>query len=86
MVDTIEKPVDSGKTFFDISVNTGQICKGFEAMVSAIFNTPKSRDSPPWISQPQNPAFRRNPMVTCVHIKFCISSDKVTKLNISETF
>ena len=30
-VDTIENPVDSGKTFFDISVNTGQICMGFEA-------------------------------------------------------
>ena len=31
MADTIEKPFDSGKTFFDISVNTGQICMGFEA-------------------------------------------------------
>ena len=29
--DTIEKNVDSGNTFFDSSVNTGQICKGFEA-------------------------------------------------------
>ena len=28
---TIEKPVDSGETFVDISVNTGQICMGFEA-------------------------------------------------------
>ena len=31
MVDTIENPVDSGKTFFDISVKTGQIYMGFEA-------------------------------------------------------
>ena len=31
MADTIEKPVDSGKTVFGISVNTGQICMGFEA-------------------------------------------------------
>ena len=31
MADTIEKPFDSGKTFFDISVNTGQICMGFDA-------------------------------------------------------
>ena len=31
MADTIEKNIDSGKTFFDISVNTGQICIGFEA-------------------------------------------------------
>ena len=30
MADTIEKNVDSGKTFFDISINTGQICLGFE--------------------------------------------------------
>ena len=28
---SLKKPVDSGKTFIDISVNTGQICKGFEA-------------------------------------------------------
>ena len=27
----LKKPVDSGKTFFDISINTGQICMGFEA-------------------------------------------------------
>ena len=27
----LSKPVDSGKTFFDISVHTGQICMGFEA-------------------------------------------------------
>ena len=31
MADTIEKTVDSGKTFFDISFNTGQICMGFQA-------------------------------------------------------
>ena len=31
MADTIEKTVNSGKTLFDISVNTGQICMGFEA-------------------------------------------------------
>ena len=32
MADHIEKkPVDSGKTFFETSVNTGQICMGFEA-------------------------------------------------------
>ena len=32
MADTIEKnPIDSGKTFCYISVNTGQICMGFEA-------------------------------------------------------
>ena len=30
MADTIEKPVDSDKTFFDISVDNGQICKGLE--------------------------------------------------------
>ena len=35
MADTIEKPVDSGKTFFDISINTDQIGIGFEA------NTPE---------------------------------------------
>ena len=34
MADTIVKPVDSGKTFFDNSVNTGQICMGFEADTS----------------------------------------------------
>ena len=29
---TIKKnPANSGKTFFDISVNTGQICMGFKA-------------------------------------------------------
>ena len=27
----MSKPLDSGKTFFNISVNTGQICMGFEA-------------------------------------------------------
>ena len=27
----LKKPVNSGKTFFDIFVNTGQICMGFEA-------------------------------------------------------
>ena len=27
----LKKPVDSGKTFFDIFVNIGQICMGFEA-------------------------------------------------------
>ena len=31
MTDTIEKNVDSGKNFFDISVNTDQIDMGFEA-------------------------------------------------------
>ena len=31
MGDTIEKAVDSGKTFFDISVNTDQIGMRFEA-------------------------------------------------------
>ena len=31
MADTIEKPVDSGNTCFDISVNTVQIGKLFEA-------------------------------------------------------
>ena len=31
MADTIEKYVNSGKTLFDISINTGQICMGFEA-------------------------------------------------------
>ena len=31
MTDTIEKPVDSGKTFFDSYVNTGQIGMGIEA-------------------------------------------------------
>ena len=31
MAETIEKTVDSGKTLFDISVDTGQICMGFEA-------------------------------------------------------
>ena len=29
----LKKNVDSGKTFFDISVNTGQICMGFEAEI-----------------------------------------------------
>ena len=28
---SLKNPVDSGKTFFDISVNTGQIDMGFEA-------------------------------------------------------
>ena len=27
----LKKTVDSGKSFFDISVNTGQICMGFES-------------------------------------------------------
>ena len=27
----LQKPVDSGKTFFDISVYNGQICMWFEA-------------------------------------------------------
>ena len=31
MSDTIEKNVVSGKTFFDISVETDHICMGFEA-------------------------------------------------------
>ena len=31
MADTIEKPVDSGKTFFDMFINTDQICMGFKA-------------------------------------------------------
>ena len=31
MADTIEKPVDSGKIFFYISVNNDQLCTGFEA-------------------------------------------------------
>ena len=26
----LKKPVDSGKTFFDFPINTGQICMGFE--------------------------------------------------------
>ena len=29
MADTIEKTVDSCKSFFDFSVNAGQICMGF---------------------------------------------------------
>ena len=33
----LKNPVNSGKTFFDISVNTGQICMGFEA------DTPEKR-------------------------------------------
>ena len=31
MADTIKNTVDSGKTFFDISGNTGQIYMGFKA-------------------------------------------------------
>ena len=31
MAHTIEKTIDSGKTFFDISINTGQICMGLVA-------------------------------------------------------
>ena len=27
----LKNPVDSGKTFFDISLNTGQVGMGFEA-------------------------------------------------------
>ena len=34
MADTIKKSVHSGKTFFDCSVNTGQIYMGFEADTS----------------------------------------------------
>ena len=34
MADTNERNVDSAKTFFDISVNTVQICMGFEADTS----------------------------------------------------
>ena len=37
VTDTILKPLDSGKTFFDISVNASQICMGFEA------DTPEKR-------------------------------------------
>ena len=33
----LKKKVDSGKTFFDINVNTCQICMGFEA------DTPEKR-------------------------------------------
>ena len=29
--DAIAKSFDSGKTFFDISINSGHICMGFEA-------------------------------------------------------
>ena len=32
MADTSQPTVHSGKTFFDISVNTGQIAMGFEAV------------------------------------------------------
>ena len=35
MVDAIGKPVDSGNTFFDIFVKTGQVCMGFEANAPA---------------------------------------------------
>ena len=31
MADACQKPLDSCKTFFDNSVNTRQICMGFEA-------------------------------------------------------
>ena len=31
MADTIEKTVDSGKTFFDISVTTEKFCVGYQA-------------------------------------------------------
>ena len=31
MVDACQNPLDSGKTFFDISLNTDQISMGFEA-------------------------------------------------------
>ena len=30
IADTIEKSIDSGKTFFDISINSDQICTGFK--------------------------------------------------------
>ena len=30
----LKNPVDSGKTFFDMSTNTGQICIGFETDTS----------------------------------------------------
>ena len=36
----LKNPVDSDKTSFDISVNTGQICMGFEA------ETPEKRPQP----------------------------------------
>ena len=39
MADTIENTVDSGKTFFDIYFNTGQICMGFEAYPGKITAT-----------------------------------------------
>ena len=41
MADIIEKIVDSGKTFFDISGNTDQINRGFEA------DTPKNDSNIP---------------------------------------
>ena len=41
MADTIEKTLHSGKTFFDISVTTGQICRGVEA------DTPESDSNRP---------------------------------------
>ena len=44
MADTIGNPVDSGKTFFNISVNTGQICMGFEADKKNDSNIPMVRD------------------------------------------
>ena len=31
MADTFQKLGNSGKTFFEVSINTGQICMGFEA-------------------------------------------------------
>ena len=31
MADTIKKPVNLGKTFFDSYVDTGKICMGLEA-------------------------------------------------------
>ena len=37
-----KSPINSGKTFLDISVNTGQICLGFEADTPP---PPKKKDS-----------------------------------------
>ena len=37
MADTNENPIDSGKTFFDISVNTDQIGMGYEADIPEKF-------------------------------------------------
>ena len=40
MADFFSKPLDSGNTFFDISVNTGQICMAFGA------DTPEKNNRP----------------------------------------